>query len=66
MGLSKKIYQQGNATRHFQLELDISQFTQSTLPIQEYYNGFRRLWSEYDEIKFATMSEAPLPELLPL
>ncbi|XXG84870.1 hypothetical protein AAC387_Pa11g0084 [Persea americana] len=62
----KKIYQQGNAARQFQLELDISQFTQGTQSIQEYYNGFRRLWSEYDEIKFATVSDALLPELLPL
>lgn len=62
----KKIYQQGNAARQFQLELDISQYTQGTLPIQEYYNGFRRLWSEYDEIKLAIVSEALLPELLPL
>ncbi|XXG47655.1 hypothetical protein AAC387_Pa02g2264 [Persea americana] len=62
----KKIYQQGNAARQFQLELDISQFNQGTQSIQEYYNGFHRLWSEYDEIKFATVSEALLPELLPL
>ena len=62
----KMIYQQGNATRQFQLELDISQFGQGILSIQEYYNGFRRLWFEYDEIKFASVSEALLPELLPL
>ena len=62
----QQIYQQSNAARQFQLELEISQFTQGTQSIQEYYNGFRRLWSEYDEIKFATVSEALLPELLPL
>ena len=62
----KKNYQQGNAAQQFHLQLDISQFSQGTLPIQEYYNGFRRLWSEYDEIKFATVFEALLPELLPL
>eukprot|EP00268_Persea_americana_P058312 TRINITY_DN7046_c1_g1_i2.p1 TRINITY_DN7046_c1_g1~~TRINITY_DN7046_c1_g1_i2.p1 ORF type:complete len:255 (-),score=22.81 TRINITY_DN7046_c1_g1_i2:217-981(-) len=62
----QKIYQQGNAARQVQLELDISQFTQGTLSIQEYNNGFRRLWSEYDEIKFATVSEAILPKHLPL
>ena len=56
----KKIYQQGNAARQFHLELDISQFSQGILSIQEYYNGFRRMWSEYDEIKFATVSEALL------
>ena len=62
----QKIYQQGNAARRFQLELEISQFTQGTRSIQEYYNGFRRLWSEYDEIKFSSVSAALLPELLPL
>ena len=36
----KNIYQQGNVARQFQLELDISQFTQGALSIQEYYNGF--------------------------
>eukprot|EP00268_Persea_americana_P031226 TRINITY_DN30329_c0_g1_i4.p1 TRINITY_DN30329_c0_g1~~TRINITY_DN30329_c0_g1_i4.p1 ORF type:complete len:138 (-),score=19.17 TRINITY_DN30329_c0_g1_i4:6-374(-) len=62
----KKIYHQGNAARQFQLKLDISQFNQGTQSVQEYYNGFRRLWSKYDEIKFATVSEALLLELLPL
>lgn len=62
----QKIYQQGSAAFQFQLKLDISQFTQGTLSIQEYYNGYRRMWLEYDEIKFATVSEALLPELLPL
>eukprot|EP00268_Persea_americana_P035601 TRINITY_DN3509_c3_g1_i2.p1 TRINITY_DN3509_c3_g1~~TRINITY_DN3509_c3_g1_i2.p1 ORF type:complete len:359 (+),score=43.10 TRINITY_DN3509_c3_g1_i2:418-1494(+) len=62
----KKIYQQSSAARQFQLELDISQYTQGTQSVQEYYNGFRRLWSEYDEIKFASVSEALLPELLRL
>ena len=62
----QKIYQQGNVARQFQLELDISQFTEGPRSIQEYYNGFQRLWFEYDEIKFATVSEALLLELLPL
>ena len=34
----KKIYQQGNAPRQFQLEL-----TQGTLSIQDYYNGYQSM-----------------------
>ena len=62
----KKVYYQNHAARQFQLELEIANYSQGTLSIQDYYSGFLILWSEYDEIKFAIVLEALLPELLSL
>lgn len=55
------MYHQGNDARQFQLEFEIAQYTQGTLSIQEYYSRFLPLWSEYDEIKYANVSQALLP-----
>lgn len=64
-GYLKKVYHQGNSARQFQLEFEISQYTQGTLSVQDFYSGlFIALWSEYDEIKCADVSKELLPELL--
>ena len=34
----------------------IAEYTQGTLSIQDYYSGFRTLWSEYDGIKYADVA----------
>ena len=39
----KKVYYQDNNARRFQLENDISNYSQSNLSIQEYYSGFQNL-----------------------
>lgn len=52
----KKIYNQDNPARRFQLELDISEYSQGTMSIQEYYSGFINIWAEYKEIVFAKVS----------
>ena len=62
----KKVYYQNHAACQFQLELEIANYSQGTLSIQDYYSRFLILSSEYDEIKFAAVSEALLPELLSL
>lgn len=62
----KKVYQQGIAAYQFQLKFEIAQYTQGTLTVQNFYNGLRILWFEYDEIKFANVSKALLLELLKL
>ena len=49
----KKVYYQDNNARHFQLENDISNYSQSNLSIQEYYSGFQNLWAEYTDIIYA-------------
>ena len=49
----KTIYQLENPARRFQLEHEISQFCQGNQSVQEYYSGFRALWTEYIEIAYA-------------
>ena len=62
----KKVYYQNHAGKQFQLEFEIANYTQGTWSIQDYYSGFLAIWSDYDEIKFAAVSEALLPELIKL
>ncbi|KAF7143753.1 hypothetical protein RHSIM_Rhsim05G0128700 [Rhododendron simsii] len=52
----KKIYNQDNPARRFQLELDISEYSQGTMSIQEYYSGFIIIWAEYKELVYANVS----------
>ena len=48
-----KVYYQDNNARCFQLENDISNYTQCNLSIQEYYSNFMNLWTEYTDIIYA-------------
>lgn len=41
----KCIYDQDNAAKRFKLELDMANYKQGTLSIQEYYSGFLNLWT---------------------
>ena len=59
----KQVYHQGNSARQYQLELEITQYSQGTSSIQDYYTGFLNLWAEYDEIKYLNVSEAALSEI---
>lgn len=59
----KTVYHRGNATRQYQLEFEIAQYTQGSGTIQDYYSGFLNLWTEYDEIKYADMSSVALSEI---
>jgi len=59
----KRIYHQDNTARHFQLELEISNFSQGNLSIEQYYSGFVYLWSEYSGIIYSKVSKEPLPSL---
>ncbi|KAF7140818.1 hypothetical protein RHSIM_Rhsim06G0128500 [Rhododendron simsii] len=52
----KKIYNKDNPARRFQLELDISEYSQGTMSIQEYYSGFINIWAEYKELVCANVS----------
>jgi hypothetical protein len=49
----KKVYYQDNNARRFQLENDISNYSQYNLSIQDYYSGFQNLWAEYTNIIYA-------------
>ncbi|KAH7524952.1 hypothetical protein FEM48_Zijuj06G0173800 [Ziziphus jujuba var. spinosa] len=59
----KKIYHQENSTRRFQLELELSEYCQGNLSIQDYYSGFLNLWAEYKELVYASVPPEGLPIL---
>ena len=59
----KKIYNQDNSTRRFQLESEISEYCQGTKSIQEYYSGFINLWTEFEDLVYATVSDDGLTTL---
>jgi hypothetical protein len=51
-----KVYNQENTTRCFQLEYEITNFTQGSLSIEEYFSGFQNLWAYYSNIVYANVS----------
>ncbi|XP_074374824.1 uncharacterized protein LOC141715249 [Apium graveolens] len=57
----KKVYNQDNAAKRFQIEYDISNYSQGTIYIQEYYSGFQNLWAEFTDIAYA---KVPVTSLL--
>ena len=60
----KKNYQQGNSAHMFQLEYELSQYAQGSLSIQDYYSqfvDFVRLWTDYTEIIYSSLSGDSLP-----
>ncbi|KAH7514307.1 hypothetical protein FEM48_Zijuj11G0075100 [Ziziphus jujuba var. spinosa] len=59
----KKIYHQENLARCFQLELELSEYCQGNLSIQDYYSGFLNLWAEYKELVYASVPSEGLPIL---
>lgn len=42
-----RIYYQDNFARKFQLELDIENYRQGNLSIEQFYSNFINLWSDY-------------------
>ncbi|KAH7542940.1 hypothetical protein FEM48_Zijuj02G0128700 [Ziziphus jujuba var. spinosa] len=54
---------QENSTRRFQLELELSEYCQGNLSIQDYYSGFLNLWAEYKELVYASIPPEGLPIL---
>lgn len=59
----KRIYHQDNTARRFQLELEINNFSQGNLSIEQYYSGFINIWSEYSGIIYSKVSQAALTSL---
>ncbi|XP_038979372.1 uncharacterized protein LOC113461231 [Phoenix dactylifera] len=56
----KRIYNQDNNARRFQLELEIANYSQGNLSIQEYYSSFLNLWNEYTGIIHAKVPKEAL------
>lgn len=59
----KKVYHKENLARQCQLEFKISQHAQGNSSIQDYYSSFLALWTEYDEIKYADVSDEVLSRI---
>jgi hypothetical protein len=51
----KKVYNQSNTARRFQLELELGQLSQGSMSIQEFYSSFVNLWAEYTDIVDASV-----------
>ncbi|XP_057430091.1 uncharacterized protein LOC130723151 [Lotus japonicus] len=56
----KRIYNQDNVAKRFQLELDIANYRQGNLSIQDYYSGFLTLWADHSAILHADVSKDSL------
>ena len=54
------VYNQDNFARRFQLEYEMTNFTQGSLSIEEYFSGFQTLWTDYSDIVYANVPAAAL------
>ncbi|KAJ0025637.1 hypothetical protein Pint_07648 [Pistacia integerrima] len=59
----RRIYYQDNSARKFQLELDIGNYRQGNLSIEQFYSGFIDLWSDYSGLVQSQVPEAALVAL---
>jgi hypothetical protein len=55
-----KVYNQDNTARRFPLEYEITNFTQGSLFIEEYFSGLQNLWANYSDIIYANVSATAL------
>ncbi|KAG2704988.1 hypothetical protein I3760_05G031300 [Carya illinoinensis] len=51
----KWLYTQNNAARRFQLELEMSNFSQGALCVEGFYFGFCNLWAKYIDIVYTSI-----------
>ena len=56
----KKVYNQDNSARRFQLEYEIANYSQKGLSIQDYFSEFQNLWAEFTDIVYAKISTESL------
>lgn len=56
----KHIYNKDNAAKRFQLDLEITNYKQGTLSIQEYYSSFLNLWTKHSVIIHADVPKTSL------
>jgi hypothetical protein len=55
-----KVYHQDNTTRRFQLEYEITSYTQGNLSIEKDFFGFQNLWGEFSDMVYAKVPAASL------
>ncbi|KAG8380376.1 hypothetical protein BUALT_Bualt06G0009000 [Buddleja alternifolia] len=53
----KKVYNQSNIARRFQLELKLGLLVQGSMSIQDFYSSFENIWAEYIDIVYASVPE---------
>ncbi|KAL6965390.1 hypothetical protein U1Q18_052463 [Sarracenia purpurea var. burkii] len=56
----RKVYQQDNVARRFQLKYEIANYTRGDLSIQDYFSGFQNLWGEFADMVYAKVPEESL------
>ena len=49
------VYNQDNFAKRFHLEYEMTNFTQGSLSIEEYFSGFQTLWDDYCDIIYANV-----------
>ena len=59
----KKVYNQDNTARRFQLEYDIANYSQGNLSIQDYFSKFQSLWAEFIDIVYAKVPTESLSDV---
>ena len=59
----RRIYHQDHNARKFQLESEISNYSQGNLTIEQFYSGFINIWCEYSAIVHAKVPTAALAAL---
>lgn len=59
----KRIYNQDNTAKRFQLELEIANYHQGNLSIQDYYSGFLNLWTEHFAILHVNVPKTLLTDI---
>lgn len=59
----RQIYYQDNSARKFQLELDIGNYRQGNLSIEQFYSGFINLWSDYSGLVHSQVPKEALAAL---
>ncbi|KAL8154526.1 hypothetical protein AgCh_000042 [Apium graveolens] len=56
----KKVYNQDNLAKRFQLEYEIAKYSQGDLSVQDFFSGFLNLWAKYVDIIYAEVSKESL------
>jgi hypothetical protein len=59
----RRIYYQDNSAQKFQLELDIKNYRQGKLSIEQFYFGFLNLWSDYSGLVHSQVPKEALAAL---
>jgi hypothetical protein len=59
----RRIYYQDNSARKFQLELDIGNYCQGNLSIEQFYSGFINLWNDDSRLVHSQVPKEALAAL---